>query len=121
MSTSNFTSEFPKGFFNVHKQFVFDNNTHLTEDLAFRRIEENYVEEYENSPVECSTLRIAALALLVLFFASLISNALLLRMFCTYKHLKTPMSTFVVALTVLNLIGTLAEFPLVILSNLLCK
>ena len=73
------------------------------------------------SPIECSTLQTAGVVLVILFVANIVSNAALLYMFKTYKHLKTNMSTFVIALTVLNLIGTTFTLPFVIASNLMCK
>ena len=73
------------------------------------------------SPIECSTLQTAGVVLVILFVANIVSNAALLYMFKTYKHLKTNMSTVVIALTVLNLIGTTFTLPFVIASNLMCK
>ena len=75
----------------------------------------------DEPPIDCTVLKVAAGALFLIFVACVVSNIILLRMFATYKHLKTPMSAFLVALTVLNLVGSLITHPLVIISKFSCK
>ena len=73
------------------------------------------------SPIECSKLQIIAIICSVLFVASLASNSLLLHMLITCKHLKQPVNTFLIALTICNIVGTLFELPFTIASNLMCR
>ena len=73
------------------------------------------------SPIKCSTLQTTGAVLVLLFVANIVTNTALLYMFKTYKHLKNNMSTFVISLTVLNLIGTTFTLPFVIASNFMCK
>ena len=74
-----------------------------------------------NSPIPCFKLRLIGVALLLLFLASTLSNSTLLCMLVSNKHSKSSKNTFVIALCVLNLIGTILELPFVIVSNLMCK
>ena len=72
------------------------------------------------SPIPCSTLQIVGALYALLFVASLSCNAFVMWMLFSYKHLKTSMNVFVIALTALNLIGSIFQLPVVIVSNLMC-
>ena len=93
-------------------------DTRLAESI--KRLRRSMAES-ESSPVPCSTLRRIGLVLVLLFVSSIVSNLALLRMFVTYKHLKTSMSTFVVSLTIINLVASLTELPVSITSHMMCK
>ncbi len=82
----------------------------------------NSIDEYSlESPTECYKLRILGLICIILFISSLTFNSLLLNVFIKNKHLRTPNYASVIALTILNLIGTLTQLPFIIISNLSCK
>ena len=73
------------------------------------------------SPVECSKLQIVGYSSIMLFVLSFFSNFLLLWSFVRNKKQRSKMNTFVVALTFINLIGTVIEWPVVITNHLNCK
>jgi hypothetical protein len=82
----------------------------------------NSIDEYSlESPTECYKLQILGIICIILFISSLIFNSLLLNLFIKNKHLRTPNYASVIALTILNLIGTLTQLPFIIISNLSCK
>ena len=69
----------------------------------------------------CDESRLLGTGLMFLCLASIVVNSFLLRMFFCYNHLKTPMSAFVIAFTVLSLVGSLFEMPLIVTNVLVCK
>ncbi len=82
----------------------------------------NNTDEYSpESPTECYKLRILGIICFFLFVSSFAFNYLLLRVFIKYSELRTSFNTLIIALTILNLIGTITELPFIIISNLSCK
>jgi hypothetical protein len=80
------------------------------------------IDEYSlESPTECYKLQILGIICFFLFVSSLTFNSLLLNVFIKNKHLRTSNYVSVIALTILNLIGTLTQLPFIIISNLSCK
>ena len=73
------------------------------------------------SPIECYKLRIVSINCIVLFLLSVIFNSFLLIIFLTKKQLQKSSNIFIFTLTLFNLIGSITEFPFVIVSNLYCK
>ena len=73
------------------------------------------------SPIACDKLRVVGVAVLLLFVASILSNAALLWILVSYKDLQVSMNAYVIALTVLNLVGTVLESPFIIISNMVCR
>ena len=76
--------------------------------------------DYE-SPVECYKLKIIGLYCIVTMVAGIIFNSLLLWILLYFKEFRTSINSFMIALSVINLIGCFFEFPFVIISNLSCK
>ena len=75
----------------------------------------------ERSRFECGQLQFVGVMLSLLFVASAVSNLALLRQIFTQKRLKISMNVFVIALSILNLLGTFIQLPFVITSNLICR
>ena len=76
---------------------------------------------YANARCECGYLKITAIYICLLFFASLITNTLLLCSLLKIKEMRTPVNTFMIFFTILSLYGTVSELPLVFISMLKCK
>ena len=74
-----------------------------------------------NHQVECYKLRIIGVFSIFLFILSLFFNMLLLIVFFSSKKLRTTNNIPILVLTFLNLIGSILEYPFVIISNLKCK
>jgi hypothetical protein len=74
-----------------------------------------------DSPVECYKLRLIALYCIFIFVLSLLTNAILLRIFYLRKKTRSSLEISMIALTMFNFFGTLVELPFVITSNLYCK
>ena len=75
----------------------------------------------KNSPIECYKLNLIAVYCIILLILSVFFNALLLLIFARYRELRISLNMFIIALTVLNLIGTITELSLVIPSNIKCR
>ena len=73
------------------------------------------------SPIECTQLRSVAIYCLILFILSLLSNSILLIILIRHKEFRNATSIFMISLTILNLFGSLLEFPFVIFSNFYCR
>ncbi len=73
------------------------------------------------SPVPCYKLIIKGVVYTILFIACVIFNAILLGIFFRNKKLQNSFNLLVITLTVMNLVGSLLEFPFVIPSNFYCK
>ncbi|RNA28085.1 melanopsin [Brachionus plicatilis] len=71
--------------------------------------------------VECYKLQAIAIYCLIIFLLSLIANSVLLWILIYFKELRNSMNAFMLALTVCNLVGSLIEIPMVIISNFNCK
>ena len=74
-----------------------------------------------NSPVECYKLRIIAFYCIFIFLLSLIANSILLWILIYFKELRNSLNSFMLALTSCNIVGTVIELPMVIISNFSCK
>ena len=73
-------------------------------------------------PLECYKLRLLGIFSSLTLVLSLVFNTLLIIIFLKHKALrKNLLNTFVFAMTVLNLIGSILEFSFVIPSNFACK
>lgn len=71
---------------------------------------------------KCKKLKYVSLYLVFLFAASLTFNLALLMCFMGIKSLRSaPQNTFVIALCMLNLAGTLLELPPIMTSNFACR
>ena len=73
------------------------------------------------SPVNFYHLRIVSAFCVLVAIISVVFNSLLLWVFCNNKKLRTPIYTFIIIITALNLFGTLSEFSFVIPSTYFCK
>ena len=76
--------------------------------------------EFTQSPVECYKLRFVAIYCILLLTLSVSFNSMLVIVFVKYKELRTPLNTFIIAITVCNLCSSCVELPFVITSNLNC-
>lgn len=73
------------------------------------------------SPVECWKLNLIATFVVVMLFLSVSANSTLLWTFYNYKDLRTPLNVFVIAMTGINLFGSISEFTYIIASNYACR
>jgi len=73
------------------------------------------------SPIDCWKLSFIATFVVVMLFLSVSSNSTLLFAFYNYKELRTPLNMFVIAMTVINLFGSISEFTYIIVSNYSCR
>ncbi|CAF0886599.1 unnamed protein product [Brachionus calyciflorus] len=73
------------------------------------------------SPVSCGKLRILATYCVFIFIGSVLANTSLLWTLIYYKDLRNSVNAFMIALSSCNLLGSLIEMPLVIVSNFNCK
>ena len=87
------------------------NITNVNDDYLFER----------PSPVDCSTLKIISFYLAFIFMIGVLSNTTLIWILCSCKRLRTRLNIFIITLCVINLIATLIEVPLVMISNYKCR
>ncbi|RNA35867.1 melanopsin [Brachionus plicatilis] len=73
------------------------------------------------SPIECYKLNIVSLFCIILFICSFSFNSILLWVFYMSKELRSPLNIIMIALTILNLTGTITELPTVIVTNYTCR
>ena len=73
------------------------------------------------SPIECYKLQLIGVYCILMLMLAVCFNSLLLLVFVRYKSLRTMMNMFVLTNTLLNLVGSILEFSLVIPSNFACK
>lgn len=78
-------------------------------------------EKYPISPIQCYKLKILGLIQISIFITSLVFNVFLLKKLITNEKLRKPINAFVIALTILNLIGTIGEAPVIISNNFSCR
>ena len=83
----------------------------------------NLSEEFYNreSPVECWKLNVIAYIYVIMLILSLIFNSSLLMMFSKNKELIQNLNFFILVITILNLFGSIIQFPVSILANLQCR
>jgi hypothetical protein len=81
-------------------------------------MENNNTTDFYNrvSPINSFSLDIIGSYLLITLLVGIVLNTLLLYKFKKYKDLQTPINTFIIAMTVLNLLGTIFELPWIIHS-----
>jgi hypothetical protein len=72
-------------------------------------------------PVDCYTLNYIGVYCIVLFVISFISNTTLLILIIKFSKELLKNNLLMMWLIILNLIGTLIEFPLVAISAFKCK
>ena len=70
---------------------------------------------------QCASLVLFGILNIFIFAGSLIFNSALLWIFICHKDLKNSLNIFVMVLTFFNLVGTILEYPFIILSQLYCK
>lgn len=69
----------------------------------------------------CSSLKIISYYCIILFFLSMVFNVILLRLFYFHKELRKSFNLIIIALLLLNVLGTLFELPVIILTNYYCE
>ena len=79
------------------------------------------IDKYPESPIQCYKLKLIGSIQVVIFVTSLILNVFLLKKFMMIKKLRKPVNTFVIALTVLNIIGSVGELPVILMNNFSCR
>ena len=75
----------------------------------------------QNSPVECYKLQIISLTYAVLFFVSLGTNGLIFVANILNKGSKSALQILVFSHTTINIFATITEFPILIISDALCR
>lgn len=82
----------------------------------------NYTIDWFNieSPVNCIVLKIVAIYFTIILLLSLIFNMLVILVYIRNKHLITPFNSIILSIVVLNLIGSIIELPIMILTNFSC-
>ena len=79
------------------------------------------LEEFPASPIPCfQTAIIGWYMCLVMVFTG-IANSILLLTLLGNKSLRQPINIFVIAITILNLVGSIFELPFIIGSSFACK
>ena len=73
------------------------------------------------SPISCSNLRIISYFCMIIALVSILFNSFLLCMFSKFKSLRNSINRFVIAITIINLIGTIIEFSFIIPNTYFCK
>jgi hypothetical protein len=80
------------------------------------------VNMYSQEPViECHKLKYISVYALVLFVTSLYFNITILYIFYKFKSLQTTLNMLIMSISVLNLAGTLIEFPILAITNYNCR
>lgn len=79
------------------------------------------IEEFPISPIDCFICSSIAWYMCFLLAATVTVNSFLLLTFLSSKQLRQPINTFVIFITILNLIGSILEFPFVIGANFSCR
>ena len=75
---------------------------------------------YVESSVNCFALKMVAHFLVIILFLSVLFNSTIILVYIRYKQLITPFNVLILAIIILNLIGSILELPLVILTNFSC-
>ena len=74
-----------------------------------------------DSPVECYKLKVVAGVFIIAFVSSVYLNSSIIWIFLKTKKLNVSINFFLFSLIVYNLIGTILEFPIVIMNNFNCR
>ncbi len=75
----------------------------------------------QTSPVECYKLQILSLIYTVLFFLSLAINGIIFLAYLLNRSSKSAIQLLVFSHTVINILATITEFPVLIISDALCR
>jgi len=75
----------------------------------------------QTSPIECYKLKIISAYCVLVLILSLTFNSLLLKVFYQHKKLRTSINMIIIALTFINLFGSILEMMFVIPSNWYCR
>ena len=73
------------------------------------------------SPIDCSTLKVASYYLVLIFVIGVVSNSLLIWILCSSKKLWTNLNISILVLSVINLMAILTEVPLAAVNNYSCR
>lgn len=68
----------------------------------------------------CVELRVIGCFCLIVFFLSFFSNSILLWIFYKNKNLRNVYNIFLISLTIVNLMATIFEFPVVCINAFNC-
>ena len=90
-------------------------------EVIIRLVISNASETPPHTELVCDELALVGYMFVFLFIAGIVANSSLIWLLARRKELCTPLNTFVVALTVVDLFGTIAELPFVIVAHLLCR
>ena len=75
----------------------------------------------QQSPVNCSILKVVSILLLLIFILSVAFNSFLLWIFIIYKEIRTSLNIYLIALLICNLVATFTEIPIAFINNLNCR
>jgi len=75
---------------------------------------------YEESLINCFVLKIVAIYLGIILFLSILFNSVIILVYIRFKHLITPYNVIILSIIILNLIGSLVELPIIIVTNYSC-
>lgn len=85
----------------------------------------NVTEEFDpycrKSPVECHKLQLLGVFCICVAVGGVFFNSLLLYVTLRHKDMRSSLNALMIALSVVNLFGSLVEMPFIIISNLKCK
>ena len=71
--------------------------------------------------VDCRQLKAISVYCVLLFISSVLFNSLLIAVFIKYKELRSCLNLFIFAISFCNLISSLLELPVVIITNFYCR
>ena len=74
-----------------------------------------------SSTLKCSSLNIIGVFFLIMFMISLIQNSFLMFSFYSNERTLSSHQKFLIALTILNYLGTLFQYPIAFINYLNCK
>lgn len=94
--------------------FTTSSNFSLREQIADQLVS-------EVSPALCYKLQALGVISILMFIACIVFNTFLLWVFLKNKELQSSFNMFIVALSILNLVGSFLEFPFIIVSNFYCR
>ena len=88
--------------------------------MNFSKLNKDYLIARQ-SPIDCSTLKVASYYLVLIFVIGVVSNTLLIWILCSNKKLRTNLSIYILVLSVINLMATLTEVPIAAVNNYNCR
>ena len=109
MKLSNFTNK------SLHAFLYEDERLYLNGNVF-------HMDMFRQSAVNiCFKFKFVGVYLILVFLIGLLSNATLLWIFYGKRELRNKLNSFVIALTVNNLLGCILELPFIIKSSLSCR